>query len=382
MSKNRLSHSAASMYQTCGYKYKLHYKDKLRSKYTSAALLFGSALDKALDAMLKDHNTLEYDQLLQKYQNIFNIHWREAEINGVKQELISNVDIVYAASDLDFKLLGDKDYLYLIGLIMDVYRGAGTLKEPTVEAVQEFYKALLNKKETSGWENMSEPERQFYNHLNWMSLARKGYMMILAYHNQIMPKIKRVLTAQEKISVTNDTGDEIIGFVDFVAEWEDGRIVVFDNKTSARDYEADAVLKSPQLTLYTHALESKYGTRHAGFVVLKKTIRKDVEKKCAECGTITNNNRLKTCGETLNGKRCGGNFQEVIKPSVDIQVLINEVPEQVENLVMENYMEINHAIKQEVYTRNLNACDSPFPCPFKNVCWKNSMKDVIKLEDK
>ena len=51
---NKLSHSSANIFQDCPKKWEFWYKDRLRPKVQSAALLFGSALDGAITAILKD----------------------------------------------------------------------------------------------------------------------------------------------------------------------------------------------------------------------------------------------------------------------------------------------------------------------------------------
>ena len=51
MSK-KISHSAWSKYLVCPKLYDLHYNQKLRPKGTTSALLFGSAIDAALNVML------------------------------------------------------------------------------------------------------------------------------------------------------------------------------------------------------------------------------------------------------------------------------------------------------------------------------------------
>lgn len=64
----KLSHSGRELYETCGYKFQLHYNQRLRSKNTSSALLFGSAFDEALNVLL-----LERD--LEKAKYIFITEW-------------------------------------------------------------------------------------------------------------------------------------------------------------------------------------------------------------------------------------------------------------------------------------------------------------------
>lgn len=380
---NRLSHSSVSTYLSCGQKYKLHYIDKLRSKETHAALLFGGALDKALDAMLQDHARNNLDYLCQSYINIFINNWVKGEINKQIVDLKDNPDLVYAAADLDLKLFKDRDYLNFMTVLQGVYSGAGALKEPTKDGVIEVYKTIQKRKEANGWENLRLEERKFYNYMNWCCLIIKGELMLKAYLEQVIPNIKKVIATQKAINIKSPDGDEIIGFVDAILEWKDGRVVIFDNKTSAREYEHDAVLKSQQLALYTHALENEYKTRTAGFIVLRKLIDKDATKKCSVCGMEGTGNRGRTCTNEINKKRCSGEWTEVLRPKAVIQILINDIPERYEELTMENFAEVNAAIKAEVFPRNFNSCQmgTSWRCAFYDYCHKGQQK-LIKLEDK
>lgn len=378
---NRLSHSSVSTYLSCGYKYKMHYIERLRSTQTHAALLYGAALDKALDALLQDHARNNIDYLMQTYNNIFINNWRKGEVNKQQVDLYDNPDIVYAATDVDFKLFTDKDYLSFMSALQGAYAAAGTLTSPTNEAIIELYKTIQKRKEANGWENLGIDERKFFNYINWHSMAIKGRLMIKAYLEEIIPNIQQVLATQKPITIAGPDGDSITGFVDLIAKWKDGRVIIFDNKTSAREYEQDAVLKSQQLALYTHALEHEYNTRTAGFIVLRKMIDKDPTKKCSKCGMDGTGNRGRTCTNVINDSRCSGDWIEVLRPKARIQVLINNIPEQYENVTMENFAEVNHAIKAEVFPRNFNSCQmGSWRCPYYNLCHYGSNKGLVKIE--
>ncbi len=382
--KNRLSHSSVSTYLTCGQKYKLHYIDRLRSTQMHSALVFGSAIDKALDAMLQDHKAFRLDPFLQVYNTIFINNWRKGELNKQPIDMIDNPDVVYAAADMDFKLFKDKDYQGFMSVLQGSYENAGTLKEGTNEALIEVYKNIGRRKETNGWENLHVDERKFYNYMNWACLCIKGELMIKAYMEEIIPSIKRVISTQEAIVIEGEDGDSVTGFVDAIVEWKDGRIVILDNKTSAREYEYDAVTKSQQLALYTHALEHKYNTRTAGFIVMRKLIDKDPIKKCSVCGMDGVGNRGKTCTNEESGKRCSGAWTETFRPKAKIQVLINDIQQRHEQLTMENFAEVNHAVKAEVFPRNFDKCTmGSWKCPYFDLCHRGSSKGLTKLpEDK
>jgi hypothetical protein len=49
---SKISYSAYKKYTTCPKMYEYHYNQKLRPTGTSSSLLFGSAMDEALNALL------------------------------------------------------------------------------------------------------------------------------------------------------------------------------------------------------------------------------------------------------------------------------------------------------------------------------------------
>ena len=80
MTTNRLSHSSSSAYQDCAKKWELRYKQRLYSKTTSSALLFGSALDAAGERYLK---TGEKDGAIEEFIN----NWTNTQVAS-KMEFI------------------------------------------------------------------------------------------------------------------------------------------------------------------------------------------------------------------------------------------------------------------------------------------------------
>lgn len=360
----QLSHSAVSKYQLCPRSYRYHYVDRLRERTTSGALLFGSAMDSGINSLLASKKGEDYKAVFEKAWNFNRIGKRE-------EYLPDNEKIVYAASDFDRDLLDSDDKIKLLekakenGYGVDIF---GT------------YADIAEKKKQVGWKNLTPGARQFFNFANWLSMRRKGYLMLSAYIEKVLPKIRRVLASQKKIQITNAEGDTIIGYVDLVVEWEDGRIIIFDNKTSSMEYAEDAVLVSPQLALYMYALEEEFGTRNAGFIVMRKSILKNKKKLCLVCGYQAERGaRHKTCSNEPGGKRCGAEWQEEIDPEVDMQILIQEIPPRTEEIVLENYNDINQLIKQEIFPRNFNSCHAfGSTCAFYKLCFQNDDSELEK----
>jgi hypothetical protein len=362
---NRLSHSAAQRFQSCGESYRLHYIEKLRSKYQSAALIFGSALDHAINALLKkDKKTPE---------DVFMYNWRFAEIAGNREYLPDSPKIVYSNTDFDKDLLTQEDYTEL----------EKKTALHTKEDILEYYKKLSDLKKSLSWDKMSIDDKKMYNAYNWLSLRRKALLMITAYKTDVLPKIKKIHAVQRFVDLQNDDKDKIIGYIDLICEWENEGNVIFDLKTSSIDYDEGSVLTSPQLTLYMNAVGHEYSTRKCGFIVLKKQILKNRKKICSVCSFNGSSGRHKTCSNEINGVRCGGEYLETISPQVSIQIQIDSIPERTEEIVMQNFIDINNAIKEKTFVRNFSSCMRPWgPCEFRKICFFNDYSEVTKSSDK
>lgn len=352
----KLSHSSVTHFQTCAQSWKYHYVDKLRTKIMSSALCFGSSIDKALEALMIGKED--------PYVVFFNT-WSKQYVNKVLTDLPENPNIVYADSDVDLDLLDTKQQLFLEDKL-------GALWETD-------YKDIFIKKDKVGFKNLTDQERSFINLVAWHCLKTKGDLMITAFKNKVYPKIKRVLALQKAIDLTNSDGDKVTGFADMVCEWENGDIVVVDFKTSTRNYDEEAVLTSPQLSLYLHCLREEYNITKAGYIVLNKRITKNKIKICSKCGWNGTGNRCRTCPEEINYVRCAGEWLEKINPEVYIQVLIDTIPEQTVKIVMENIDLINESVKTGVFIRNFSSCKRPWgPCLYYNKCYNNDDSELIQ----
>jgi len=366
---NNLSHSAASKYMDCAQSYKYWYIDKLRPKTQKAALLFGSAVDKAVTSMF---NTLKTGVEEHKPENVFEYAWRFADVNGVNTHLPDCIDIVYADSDFDFELLGNEQVKNLE-------------EQFKLDNAEEKLKAVYTEKKRVGFDRLNLKDKELLNKANWMCLFQKGLLMIEAVKRDFIPNIEKVYATQVYVKLENQDQDKVIGFADLVAKWKGyDKPIIFDLKTSTRDYEPDSVLVSPQLTLYVHSLSDQFDhTRTAGFLVLKKLVYKNRVKVCSKCAADGSGGRHKTCPELVNGDRCNGAWLEKINPEVKTQMIINDIPEQTEDIVLENFDNINLSINHGIFHRNFQSCIKPYgKCPYYGLCYKNDMDGLVKKEDK
>lgn len=360
---NKLSHSASSRYQDCPKSYELHYIKGYRSKTTSSALLFGSALDKAVETYLQTRDEAKSKDVLLEF-------WTKQKINDVETYIPTSTLVVYANSDFDFELLHQDQIKKLEN-------------EYNIPNLQEELDSIYKQKEVIGYDLLNKSKKTVLNNTNWYCLLNKGYLMLDKAIEVLKENVIEVLGTQVKVDLTNNEGDSVIGYADFVVRWKGyDSPLVLDLKTSTKQYEEDAVINSPQLSLYVHALSEHYeNTRHAGFLVLKKGVRKNKIKLCSVCGYDGSGKQHKTCNNEIEGKRCGGAWNETIHPTVDYQLLIDKIPDRLEEIVVENFDAVNKAINAQLFPRNFGACVKPYGrCAFFDVCHKDKYDEVIKKE--
>lgn len=351
-----LSHSKISKFQQCPKAYQFWYIDKIKPIKSRSALLFGTALDKAIGVLLNPE-----EDKTRTPEQVFDTYWEHQDINGERTYLPDCILLVYAKTDFDKDLLtlGDFDRF-------------GISKDAVLE--------LVEKRNEIGYDNLSQDEKLLANQIFWSCMKHKGHYMIKAFKEKVLPKLTKIHSTQEYIELNNGD-DKVIGYVDIVANVEGhDEPVVLDLKTSASQYEDTSVLTSPQLSLYVHALSDKYKTKKAGYIVLNKNIIKNKTKVCIKCSFDGTGGKHKTCSNEINGKRCNGEWKETFNPDVYVQFIIDNIPEATENLVLENVDDINISLKTNHFTRNLNACRNTFggDCEYLNLCYYNKMDGLCK----
>lgn len=351
--KLKLSHSQASRFQDCAKSYQYWYIDKIRPTTKSAALFFGTAIDKAMEEMLVDKT---------KAYEAFEQYWSKQEINGELTELKTSTQIVYANSDYDEELLLEEDIVEL-----------GSLED-----IDKIYK----QKDAIGFDLLNKDKKLLLNKANWLCLRRKGLAMLKTLEEEILPNIEEVLATQKLVELENEHGDTVIGYADLVCKFKGyDTPIIFDLKTSSRPYDEDAVLTSPQLALYTYALCEEFKTHKAGFIVLSKQIKKNKTKICSKCGNDGSGKAHKTCDAEVNGKRCHGEWTVTLNPKAMVQVLVDTVPEKTQDIVIENMGYVSDSIKSGVYPRSFGSCIKPWgKCAYYGLCYKDSMQGLVKEE--
>lgn len=340
---NRLSHSSINRFLTCGESWRLHYKEGYRPVELSSALPFGSAFGKACEFILNpesfDHpanNVLSGEKVTPS--DVFDYHWNYADINGILTSVRQYPNMVYSKYDIDWDLITAQERSDARG-------------DPNIQA--------------------------------WYSLRHKAHLMLKTFQEELLPKIKKVYSTEEKIELGNEEGDSSIGYADAVIDLEGYPTpVILDFKTAAREYEEDSVRTSVQLSQYLHILSDKYNTRLAGYAVFLKQIEKNRIKICSDC-KFKGEGSHKTCNNTVKGKRCGGEWKETLNPKAKMQLIVDEIPLMVENLIIDNIENVNNAIKSQIFVKNVNSCfDNGWgrPCEFQKKCWENNENGLVKVK--
>lgn len=175
----------------------------------------------------------------------------------------------------------------------------------------------------------------------WESLRRRGVIILEEYNTQIMPRIKEVVAVQIDKLVPNEQGDHLQVKTDFIAVWEDGRRILFDNKTTSMAYKEDAVRLSEQLAIYYELLKEEYKLDAAGFIVIAKKVNK---KKL---------------------------------PCVNINVIIDAIDEETFHRTLEQYDDVLAQIKTGVFSCEPSSCGSKFgPCCYRKFCLTGNMEGL------
>jgi len=98
----KLSHSQANRFQRCPKSYEFYYKKKYRAITKSAALCFGTAIDRAIDPLIT--------QSFEEAVKVFKDTWTNQELNKTISYLPTSLEIVYADTDIDTDLLLSEDF--------------------------------------------------------------------------------------------------------------------------------------------------------------------------------------------------------------------------------------------------------------------------------
>lgn len=244
--------------------------------------MFGNAVDVGLNTLLR--NTMPGVEQKNPHEQFMKV-WGYTEINGNGVELAKSDLVKYSKSDYDENIL--------------------------TEADKNDIKLGLDK--------------------SWVSLRRKGLMIVDAYEKQILSRIKEVIAVQKYVSLSNKDGDKFIGYIDFICRWEDDKVYIVDNKTTSIKYKDDSVSTSPQLATYFEGTVEEFEPDGAMYIAVPKKFRKRKE------------------------------------PLIPIQAITGEISEELIEETFQQYDNTLHGIKMGRFP--CTGCeDNVFGCDYKRYC--------------
>lgn len=303
MSKKRqISYSGYNTYHQCPKKFQLHYEDGYRTNYIGSALVFGSMVDFYLNHLLEGTPAPAFE-----YQN----DW-----------------IIWDKIDYAPKLLNEEQIEYALKYAEAMGYTLGVL-DPIMDH-------LFKKMGKNGCRFLSlmTHEQKMLDVVCKICIEAKVKLIIDKYKTSILPRLSNIQKVQHPI----DFQGIARGFTDFVAEY-DGKLIIFDNKTSKYPYMENSVAQSMQLALYANVLNLDYG----GYIVMLKDFSRGEAK---------------------------------------IQLIFDKIPTKMKEMTKDAIIKTHEAVNSKIYPPNLSACNSMFGrrCDFYDLCHRNDDSLLTKVE--
>ena len=344
----KISHSSASDYKRCPELYFLSRVDKVIPKLKGASLYFGGAIDTGLVYLLEQLKAGNTQEGLKNYKDIF--------LNDKEKGWNLSFDysgIRYSKNDYNASLLESQ----------------GTLISAWEKELGVMHEDAVRDQKQREFKKVSDSSQKMYHRLCWLSLKLKGLLMLEAFVRDMLPKIKKVVAIQHKLTgelEVNGEKVEVVGYIDLICEFEGyDKPIVFDIKTSAMFYEQDAIKLSEQLILYTSAVGEELKTDLAGYMIMIKNISSD--DVCSSCGyEKEKGSRFKTCNNTVNKKRCDSEWKSI--PKGLTQLMVEAIPQDKQRKFLTSLSNIARVIKEGVRFQNLNSCRDFGLCPYYDYC--------------
>lgn len=232
---------------------------------------------------------------------------------------------------LNDMLNGSNEYHSVFDVAWDSYKDATIL----------YYKSDLNES------LLTEDELTLsLNDKCFISMRRKGHRMLDAYFAEIYPRLVKVLSIQDEITIVgyddegNASEDSITGKLDLIAMIQDGdnvRHALLDNKTTSEPYTKNSVVKKEQLALYAVAFPE-----------------------------------IDTFG-----------YLTINKKTFKTQVILDTISEERKQEVLGLYVDVLDSINNNVFDKNEKSCYAfGKRCEFYTHCKHgNFSKDIYKKKD-
>ncbi len=343
-----ISYSSWDRYMTCPKMYEIEKIEGYEPKQKSSALIFGSAIDQALNELLLTNNK---DSAVKIFTD------------GIRP-LLKTDEFYFFKGDFDYDLLTEKQ-ITLAEEYLKELEYSGTMDVVTLHST--LYSKILDN--GNDYSVISNQQQKFISFISTMSLKQKGLMMIDAYVDKILPQIEKVISVQKATTLRP-------GFLDLEIVLKGIGKVTADHKTASRMYTQSQIDYAPQLLLYDKEVNNK----QIAYIVLGKNVNKNTTKTCCECGFNGNGLRHKTCPDVRDGVRCNGEWDVMICPEIETQILVGDVDTQIQDTVLKSIASVEDAIDKKAFPMNINACANQYgkPCPYIDYCHKGSVNKIQK----
>lgn len=323
----KLSHSGKNKYISCGESYRLHYIERIRSQSTGSALVFGAAMDNALNLMLLNKDK---ENCLQDSIKEFKTHWLTHKDNP-------NID--YFKSDFDIDLI---DVETSDGNWHSLFRKAGFLLEayhrdiiPQIKEVIEVQKSV---------ELLDDEGNNFNGIVDAIVRLQDG----------------RVVVMDNKTSATKYEKDSVA---------KSDQLAIYQEILNIKEQDpADP---------WKHKIEA------CAYAVMSKKLNKKTIKTCTSCGNISEKGH-KLCDALINKKRCNGTWTEVKEFSANTQFIVGNISEEFIEIVLEQATTVKNNIEAGIFEKNTEICNNIYgkPCIYRGLCYRGDMYNLIQLEKK
>jgi len=369
------SYSQNDCYKQCSQHWYWKYKEKLEGKDSGASTFFGTAIDSAVMYLLETGNLDFKDKFLDMW-------FEQVDRKKNKVQIWDNSNIIFGYADFDKDILIQEDYEELENQ-RDALQVTYLANDPV-----ELYRAVAKIKRNP-YKRIKDKELRYFNRASWISMRRKGLILLDSFYEQFYPKIERVISTQ-KFSLVKDeaSGDIIQGVIDTVLKLKNmDKPIIFDLKTASKAYTQEQIDHSDQLTIYAAMEGRKYQTDRVGYIVLSKNINKEKESYCSECG-FKKDGRHRKCNNLVDkdssGKlvRCDGSWNDTILIRPKVQVLIESKSDDQIKKIMEEQLSIIVAMKNNVVFKNTSKCNSWYgnKCVYYDLCYKGDKTGLIKKD--
>jgi hypothetical protein len=355
--KIRLSHTRAQIFKACPQKDHLRYDLHIKPKEHGASLDFGGSIDVAISYLLSQD---KQDAISTGYKDVF-----EKDLKHGWNLAYDDCRIRYKRTDYDALVIAsDQDQEQI-----NTWEAELNISSFDVLAAEKVSK----------YKRFDGIKLQMFNRLCWLSMKRKGHLMLEAFVRDIYSKIKKVIAIQHEFKGDVNGNTEVIGIIDLICEFEGySKPIILDIKTSAQYYDEHKPLYSEQLMLYLGALGKDLATNYTGFLVMLKAIDRD--SVCSKCGN-KKSTKHQTCPVIINDKRCDGAWSEV--PIGRTQIQIEDIPQDKVDTFMNSFANLADLMNMNRPPyMNWESCDDFGMCDYWFLCHKNDRSKYVFPEDR